>query len=131
MITEIQEVSVQYDNATYYINDTETTEGQLYVYRGHYFEGEKFTAEGQIKEGDEVIVYGTLVLFGGNTPEITNSEIYSLNGETTGITGITADKNAPVEVYTLGGVKVGDSLDGLQKGIYIVKQGNKVTKVIK
>ena len=132
MITEIVEVSPSFGNATYYINDTETTEGQLCVYRGHYLEGEKFTAEDQIKKGDEVIVYGTLVLYGGDTPEITNSEIYSLNGETTtGITGITADKNAPVEVYTLGGVKVGDSLDGLQKGIYIVKQGNKVTKVIK
>ena len=132
VITEIEEVSPSFGNATYYINDTETTEGQLCVYRGHYLEGKKFTAEDQIKKGDEVIVYGTLVLYGGDTPEITNSEIYSLNGETTtGITGITADKNAPVEVYTLGGVKVGDSLDGLQKGIYIVKQGNKVTKVIK
>ena len=39
--------------------------------------------------------------------------------------------DAPVEVYTLGGVKVGDSLNGLQKGIYIVKQGNKVQKVLK
>lgn len=130
VITEIEEVSPSFGNATYYINDTETAEGQLCVYRGHYLEGEKFTAEDQIKKGDEVIVYGTLVLYGGDTPQITNSEIYSLNGAT-GITGITADKNAPVEVYTLGGVKVGDSLDGLQKGIYIVKQGNKVTKVIK
>lgn len=39
--------------------------------------------------------------------------------------------NAPVEVYTLGGVKVGNSLDGLNKGIYVVKQGNQVKKVIK
>lgn len=35
------------------------------------------------------------------------------------VTGVGADaSNAPVEVYTLGGVKVGSSLNGLQKGIY-------------
>lgn len=132
VITEIDEVSTQYGNATYYINDTETTEGQLQVFRGKYFDGEKFTAEDQIKVGDEIIVYGTLVLYGGNTPEITDSRIYSLNGETaTGVMGGVAEENAPVEVYTLGGVKVGNSLEGLQKGIYVVKQGNKVVKVMK
>ena len=132
VIMEIDEVSTQYGNATYYINDTETTEGQLQVFRGKYFDGEKFTAEDQIKVGDEIIVYGTLVLYGGNTPEITDSRIYSLNGETaTGVMGVVAEENAPVEVYTLGGVKVGNSLEGLQKGIYVVKQGNKVVKVMK
>ena len=81
---------------------------------------------------NEIIVYGTLVLYGGNTPEITDSRIYSLNGETaTGVMGVVAEENAPVEVYTLGGVKVGNSLEGLQKGIYVVKQGNKVVKVMK
>ena len=48
------------------------------------------------------------------------------------VDGVNADvAGAPMEVYTLGGVKVGDSLDGLQKGIYIVKQGNEVKKVLK
>ena len=48
------------------------------------------------------------------------------------VTGVGADaSNAPVEVYTLGGVKVGSSLNGLQKGIYIVKQGGTVKKVMK
>ena len=47
------------------------------------------------------------------------------------ISTVTADDAAPVEVYTLGGVKVGNSLDGLQKGIYIVKQGDTVKKVMK
>ncbi len=37
----------------------------------------------------------------------------------------------PTEVYTLGGVKVGDSIEGLQKGIYVVKQGGTVKKVLK
>ena len=48
------------------------------------------------------------------------------------VTGVVADaSNAPVEVYTLGGVKVGSSLNGLQKGIYIIKQGGTVKKVMK
>ena len=48
------------------------------------------------------------------------------------VTGVGADaSNAPVEVYTFGGVKVGSSLNGLQKGIYIIKQGGTVKKVMK
>ena len=48
------------------------------------------------------------------------------------VTGVGADaSNAPGEVYTLGGVKVGSSLNGLQKGIYIIKQGGTVKKVMK
>ncbi len=39
--------------------------------------------------------------------------------------------NAPIEVYSLDGTMVGNSLDGLRRGIYIVKQGDKVKKVIK
>lgn len=48
------------------------------------------------------------------------------------VAGVGTDtSSAPVEVYTLGGVKVGDSLNGLQKGIYIVKQGQQVKKVVR
>ena len=48
-----------------------------------------------------------------------------------GISSVEDAGNAPVEVYTLNGVKVGSSLDGLKKGIYLVKKGNKVQKVLK
>ena len=48
-----------------------------------------------------------------------------------GISSVEDAVNAPVEVYTLNGVKVGSSLDGLKKGIYLVKKGNKVQKVLK
>ncbi len=40
-----------------------------------------------------------------------------------------AESAAKIEVYDLRGVKVGDSLDGLPTGIYIVRQGNEVKKV--
>lgn len=39
------------------------------------------------------------------------------------------DPNAPVEVFTLQGTKVSDSVDKLSAGIYIVRQGNKVKKI--
>lgn len=44
-----------------------------------------------------------------------------------GVEGIAVDENAPVEYYNLQGVRVANP----DKGIYIVKQGNKVTKVIR
>lgn len=48
-----------------------------------------------------------------------------------GISSVEDAVNAPVEVYNLNGVKVGSSLDGLNKGIYLVKKGNEVQKVLK
>lgn len=50
----------------------------------------------------------------------------------TGIEAVEAPTtDAPVAVYTLGGQKVGSSLQGLPKGIYIVKQGAQARKVLK
>ncbi len=39
------------------------------------------------------------------------------------------DANASYEVFTFNGVKVSESLEGLAKGVYIVRQGNKIIKV--
>jgi hypothetical protein len=46
---------------------------------------------------------------------------------TTGIESIEADKNAPAIYYNLQGVEVANP----ENGVYIKKQGNKVTKVVK
>ena len=83
-ITQIDEVSVSYGNATYYINDTQATDGQLEVFRGKYLGGEAFTAEDQIKVGDIVVVYGKLKDYNGTHEFNTGSELYSLNGQTAG-----------------------------------------------
>ena len=48
---------------------------------------------------------------------------------TAGIEDIIADDSADVKVYNLQGVKVSDSLDGLQPGIYIVSRGGSVSKI--
>ena len=85
-ISQIDELSVQYGNATYWISDQKgSTAGQLEIYRGYSLGGEKFASEDEIKEDDEVIVKGKVVNFRGSTPEFaTGSAIYSLNGQTAG-----------------------------------------------
>lgn len=121
IITEITEVSAQYGNVTYYINDTESTDGQLCVFRGKYLNGEKFTSEDQIKVGDEVIVYGQLVNYGGTYEINSGNELYSINGVTTGINKVEADTedvNAPA--YNLAGQRVNNSYKGI-----IIKNGKK------
>ena len=87
IISEITEVNTgEYGNATYFISDNGSKTGQLQVFRGYYLGNAKFTAADQIKVNDEVIVYGKLKNYQNSdnslTPEITGSEIYSLNGET-------------------------------------------------
>ena len=83
-ISQIDEVSESYGNATYWISDQKgSTAGQLEIYRGYSLGGEKFTSNDEIKEDDEVIVFGKVVNFRGSTPEFTTgSSIYSLNGKT-------------------------------------------------
>ena len=96
-ISQIDEVSESYGNATYWISDQKgSTAGQLEIYRGYSLGGEKFTSNDEIKEDDEVIVFGKVVNFRGSTPEFTTgSSIYSLNGQTA------AEKPASETIGTL------------------------------
>ncbi len=122
-ITKIQEVSTSYGNATYWIADgAEYSANDLKIFRGYYLEGEYFTAEDQIKVGDKVIVYGKLVDYKG-TKEMTGSNIYSLNGVTTGISNIKAETINDGAIYNVAGQRV----NKLVKGINIVN-GKKVVK---
>ena len=41
------------------------------------------------------------------------------------------DYTLPMNVYNMNGVKMGDRLEDLPAGIYIVHQGNKSAKVVK
>ena len=122
-ITNIEEVSTSYGNATYWIGDgAEYSSDDLEIFRGYYLEGENFTAEDQIKVGDKVIVYGMLVDYKG-TKEMTGSSIYSLNGVTTGISNIKAETINDGAVYNVAGQRV----NKLSKGINIVN-GKKIVK---
>lgn len=111
-ISEISEVSTSYGNATYYISDTKTTDNQLYVFRGYYLDGEKFTAEDQIKVGDEVIVYGQLSIYNGNGQIGTGSSIYSINNVTAGIGSLEVADKADA-IYNLSGQRLSKPAKGI------------------
>lgn len=53
-----------------------------------------------------------------------------LGSGTTGISTLNANSVANTEVYTLDGTKVGTTTDGLQKGVYVVRHGQRTQKVI-
>ena len=73
---------VTYGSAHYYLADADG-KANFYVYGGKYLNNTKFTSADQIKVGDEVVVFGDLVNYMGNTPEMTsNNYIVELNGST-------------------------------------------------
>ena len=123
-ITNIEEVSTSYGNATYWIGDgAEYSANDLKIFRGYYLEDEYFTAEDQIKVGDKVIVYGKLVDYNGTKEMNTGSSIYSLNGVTTGISDVKAQTITDGAIYNVAGQRV----NKLVKGINIVN-GKKIIK---
>lgn len=93
-----EQFSAQYGNASFYISDDGQAGGQFLVFRSLYLGNQKW-AEGQstLKEGDEVVVYGKLTNYMGNTPETAQNTTYlvSLNGKTEGTDGGTPDTPDP------------------------------------
>ena len=90
-VSKVDEISVEFGNATYYISSSGDEEGQLEVYRGKYLENTNFTAEDQIMVDDVVIVCGQLVNYRKSnaaetdpvTPEVAQGNyLYQLNGQT-------------------------------------------------
>ena len=90
--------SAQFGNASFYISDDGKADGQFLVFRSLYLGNQKWT-EGQpnIAEGDEVVVYGKLTNYYGNTPETAQGTTYlvSVNGKTEG--GSTGGEDKPGE----------------------------------
>lgn len=93
-VTSIKELSTQFGNASYTITSEGTTTG-FDIFRGYYFNGDKFTAEDQLKVGDKVVVCGKLVNFKGNTPQMAQgSKLISINGQGGGTTPDTPSGDA-------------------------------------
>ena len=75
-----------YGNASFYISADGTETDEFYAFRILYLENKKFeSGQTDIKVGDEVIIYGKLMNYKGNTPETVSGKayLYSLNGSTT------------------------------------------------
>lgn len=62
-ITQIDDISTSYGNATYHIGDLATSENTLEVFRGYSLDGEKFTSDDEIAVGNTVIVSGNLTIY--------------------------------------------------------------------
>ncbi len=114
-----------YGNAEYYISADGTETDQFYIYRGYGLNGDKFTSADDLKPGMKVVVNGNLTLYSGAPQFGSGSKIVSLS--TSGIAGVEIDENAPVEYFNLQGVRVNNPVNGL----YIMRQGDKVVKVVK
>ena len=97
IVKSVKEVSTQYGNATYYITDTDGA-ANFYVYRGKNVGNTSFTSADQIKEGDNVVVYGDLMNYMGNSPQLGQGNYLisnSSSGETPG-----GGNEGPVEEKT-------------------------------
>lgn len=80
IVKSIKEVSSQYGNATYYITDADGA-ANFYVYRGKNVGNTAFTSTDQIKVGDNVVIYGDLMNYMGNSPQLGQGNyLVSING---------------------------------------------------
>ena len=151
IVVEVGEVDTEsYGNATYNIADAADATESLIVYRGYYLNGAKFTTETAAKlvVGAEVVVYGTLVNYKGNTPEFTSgSKIVSISEPTslkqTSLQGVYYTNQmlynptgATLQVYNLTGTCIaqGDGnidLSAYANGIYLVRCGKQYLKIVK
>ena len=135
IISQIEEVSTGYKNATYYISaDGLTTSDQFYIYHGRYLNNTDFTATDQIAVGDAVIVYGNITTWSSTIEMAANNYLVSL----VRVPSITAD-NANLAAnatsgeisYTLNNPVAGGSLSISQTGDWftatLVAAENKVT----
>ena len=83
-VLSVSDLSTQFGNATYTIGDGEGDPG-FSIFRGYWFNGDKFTSTDQLEVGAEVVVCGKLVNYKGNTPQMAQGgKIVSYNGQTSG-----------------------------------------------
>ncbi len=80
IVCKIDEISVSYGNATYYLSDDGKFEGGkwLEVYRGYWLNSEKFTKGDEFSVGDELTIIGSLMSYKG-TPETVQNTAYVVN----------------------------------------------------
>ena len=87
-ITSItEEYTTNFGNGTFVMSDSKNGGNTFTFYRGLYLGNQRYSSgKTQIKVGDEVIVYGKVVNYRGNTPETVQGSayLYSLNGVTEG-----------------------------------------------
>ena len=109
IVSAVDEISVDYGNATFDIVDNANDQSALKVFRAKDAEGQKITNAELVKVGDEVVVQGKLQKYVKNdvtTPEVAqNGKILTVNGHSTGIKNVNVEESdAPV--FNLAGQRV-------------------------
>lgn len=122
IVSRTTDISAQYGNATFYISEDGKQENEFYVFRCLGLNNQKITSANEVQVGDEVIIYGPVVNYKGNTPETVQNKAYiysttnkneggndggSQGGEQTGDAGEYANNIS----YTLGSANAYD--DGM------------------
>ena len=85
------------------MSDDGKTGNDLEAYRILYLGNKKYTSGTDIAVGDDVVIYGSLMNYRGNTPETvqSGSYLYSLNGTTEGGTGGGGNDTPSADVKTV------------------------------
>lgn len=78
-ISDIEEVSTSFGNATYTIADLDDDAKTFYVYRGKYVGNVNFTSSRQIGVGDEVVITGKVTSYQDAYQFAQNNHIVSIN----------------------------------------------------
>lgn len=105
-----EQFSASYGNGSFYIAD-DANSTQFYIFRIHYFGGEKWK-EGDmtLKEGDEIVVCAKLINYMGNTPETNQGgKLISVNGKTSAGGGEVKPDPDPKPDPTPGEVATGEN----------------------
>ena len=82
IVSKIKEnYNAEFGNATYWISadgtfDSEDSGNQFYIFRSKYLNDEKYSSGDVLSVGDEVVVYGTVTNYYGNTPETVQNQSY-------------------------------------------------------
>lgn len=72
---------IQYKSARFDISDDGTKENQFYCYNTKWLNNTDFTTGNEIALGDEVVIYGQVQNYNGNTPEIKGYVYQHTDGE--------------------------------------------------
>ena len=118
-VSRTSDISVQYKNATFYISEDGTQKDEFYVFRCKGLDNKDIASADDVMVGDDVVIYGPVVNYKGNTPETVQNEayIYSIShngtpggGDTPGTGGEVSENSITVTPSSLGianGVEVG------------------------
>lgn len=103
-VVSIEKFDASYGSMIYYISDDGTSTNQFKVYNGYAGPNRtKFSSEDALKQGDEVVICGNLIVYSGTKEFQTGNYIVSLNGEggTTTPDTPTTGKGSENDPYTV------------------------------